>query len=282
MLRRISSQKSSAKINLYLDILNKRKDEYHNIRTIFAEIDLYDSLNFTLTKNKSIKILTTKCFVNTKDNLIYKVAFFIQNKYNVNWGVKVQLEKNIPVGAGLGGGSSNAALTIKVLSNLWGLGLSLSEMEDIARRFGSDINFFLYGGVALGEDRGDMITPLTGLEVDNILLVNPGFEIASSQAYGSLDFEKLDHPEWRDIIENKKIDYCYNALEDGICLIYPEIKELKQMLITKGAEKAMLSGSGPTVIGFFKDRKTVREAATFFTENKVWNIITKTRKRSTK
>jgi 4-diphosphocytidyl-2-C-methyl-D-erythritol kinase len=273
--------KSYAKINLFLDVLSKRSDGFHNIRTIFSEITLFDTINFILTKNSSVRILTNKDFVSSENNLIYKVAIFIRDYYNVQDSVEVFLEKNIPVCAGLGGGSSNAAVTIKALSDLWRLNLSESEMHDIAAEFGSDINFFLEGGCALGEGRGEQINKLDDITIDNLLLVKPPFEISSWEAYKAVELTQ-ENINWKDFIENSDPKLCFNKLQEGIGRIYPEIVEIINFLENNGAEKAILSGSGSTVIGFCPNTETAIRLSKYFSNRKYWNYITKTKRRSTK
>ena len=233
-----------------------------------------------MTKNNDIKILSAKDFVNAKENLIYKVALFIKKKYEVTNGVDIVLEKNIPISAGLGGGSSNAAQTILALSDLWNLSLTEIEMQKIAENFGSDINFFLRGGSALGEGRGEIVKSINYIEVDNILLVNPGFEIPSKEAYKVVNISKNENTDWKKLIRFKDISYCYNKLEEGVCRNYPVIKQIIKYLQDNGADKAILSGSGATVIGFCPDRKTAEKLSKYYSKKKYWNYITKTKRRT--
>ena len=271
--------KSHAKINLFLDIIAKRKDNYHQIRTIFSEIDLSDSLSFVLTEKTDIRILTSLDFLNTQENLIYKVAFFIQKKYKVKKGVEIHLVKNIPIAAGLGGGSSNAATTIKALSKLWNLNLSDYEMHNIAENFGSDINFFLIGGTALGEGKGELVSPLKDIFIEHILLINPGFPISSKEAYDSVKIPDSENDDWKLLLATSEMKYCHNSLQEGIVETYPEIGEIIENLENHGAKKAMLSGSGATIIGFFPDSISAQKSADFYSKKNYWNYIIKTKRR---
>ncbi len=220
-------------------------------------------------------------FVSVEKNLIYKVAIFIQDKYNVKDGVEIELQKRIPIAAGLGGGSSNAAATIHALNQLWNLELSRSEMHQIAAHFGSDINFFLTGGTALGEGRGEYISPLDDIEIDHILLVNPGFQISSKEAYRMVKLTS-QNTNWKRLIETKEPKYYYNQLESGIIEKYSEIGEIITYMKENGATNAILSGSGATVIGFCAERQIAAEFSKHFSKKKYWNCITKTIKRRTK
>ena len=229
-----------------------------------------------MTKKDDIQILTNKDFVNTKDNLIYKVAFFIKNKYKVKDSVAVNLQKNIPVAAGLGGGSSNCASTILALNELWKLNLSINEMHKIAAIFGSDINFFLSGECAIGRGRGEKISVMESIDLDNIFLVNPGFGISSREAYEILDIRVKPVSSIDDIILHKHPKYCYNRLEKKISERYPEIKEIITYMKNNGATNAILSGSGATVIGFCPDQQTATDFSRYYSNKKYWNCITKT------
>ncbi len=272
---------SSAKINLFLDVLSKRSDGYHQIRTIFSEIELSDTITFALTKKGTVKILSDIDFVSEKENLIYKVAIFIKEKYNVKFGVEIELQKNIPIAAGMGGGSSNAACTITALSELWDINLSKEEMHNIAEKFGSDINFFLEGGCALGENRGEKISYLKQIGLDNIFLVNPGFRITSKEAYEAVSINTCKNDDWKKLLLHENLQFCYNKLQNGVCKIYPEIQKIISYLKENGAEQAMLSGSGATIIGFCPDGTVAENFSKYYSNIGYWNYITKT-KRSTK
>jgi len=271
---------SYAKINLFLDVLGKREDGYHEIRTVFSEIGLYDTLNFTLTKKEEVKILTNKDFVKADENLIYKIAVFLKKRYNVENGVTVELGKNIPIAAGLGGGSSNAATTIEALSNLWKLNISPKEKHEIASLFGSDINFFLEGGCALGEGRGEDISPLEDIEINHVFLVNPGFGIPSWEAYKAVKPSETANDNWQNLLETQDIKFCFNKLEEGVRQLYPEIDQIINYLEDNGAKKAMLSGSGATIIAFCSDQETTEKFCSFYSGKGYWNFSTKTKGRT--
>ena len=234
-----------------------------------------------MTKKGTVKILSDIDFVSAKENIIYKVAIFIKEKYNVKFGVEIELQKNIPISAGMGGGSSNAASTIIALSELWNLKLSKEKMNKIAENFGSDINFFLEGGCALGENRGEKISSLKPIDLDNIFLVNPGFGISSKEAYDAVLLDNFENNNWNELIEHENIKLCFNKLQEGVCKKYPEIQNIINHLLENGAEQAMLSGSGATIIGFCSDRETAEKFSIYYSDMDYWNYITKT-KRSTK
>ncbi len=271
-------QNSFAKINLFLDILSRYTNGYHEIKTIFVEIDLCDEIKFFLTNKQEIRILSNIDSLNNNENLIYKIAIFIKDRYSVKKGVEIDLKKNIPISAGLGGGSSNAAVTIQALNVLWELNLSIEEKHEIASKFGSDINFFLIGGSALGVGRGDQIQPIEDLFFENILLVNPGFGISSKEAYELVNITE-PNMNWKALIQEKEIKYCFNKLEENIRIKYPIVSEMIEELKDYKAKKAIMSGSGSTVIGFFDDRENCKEAYNHFKKKGLWSYITSTRRR---
>lgn len=269
-------RKSYAKINLFLDVLGKREDGYHNIRTIFHEIELADDLKFTLTKSSAIRVLANIDSLCTDQNLVHKVAFFMQQKYQVKCGVEISLTKRIPLGGGLGGGSTNAAVTIQALSELWNLHLTPQEENLLAAMFGSDINFFLKGGLALGTGRGESIQALTPLSIDHILLVNPGYEISAKDAYGWVT-KYESHPEAEEKVLAGHLQSCYNALEEAVVVHDERIRQLLEQIKLIGAYKAIMSGSGATCIGFFASELELKHAETYFQERGFWVQRTKTR-----
>ncbi len=273
---RVIRCKSYAKINLFLEILGKREDGYNEIQTIFSLVEVYDRLNFILTKNSSVRILADTDCLKEEDNLIYKIAVFIKNKYSVRSGVKVELEKNIPISAGLGGGSSNAATTIAALNILWDLGISDNEMQEIAAAWGSDINFFLNGPTALGQGRGEQIESLPYQAFDDLLLVNPGFGISSSEAYGLVKLSEIKY-DYHDFLNYQRPEFCFNRLEPGIREKYAEIDKIIRQLESAGVNKAILSGSGATIIGFCPDHETANKLSQYYTKIGYWNTITKTK-----
>jgi 4-diphosphocytidyl-2-C-methyl-D-erythritol kinase len=275
------SQDSYAKVNLFLDIISRLPNAYHEILTVFAEIDLHDKLKFLLTNKQEIKILSNVENLNNSNNLIYKIAIYLQNRFGVKKGVIVKLTKRIPIAAGLGGGSSNAATTIQALSKLWELDLSEEIMHEIAAEFGSDINFFLKGGTAIGKNRGEVLEECSQIDLKNLLLVNPNISISSKTAYQAVTISQPSNT-WKDLLETNDPQYCYNKLEEGLLSRYPIIMEIKNQLNNQGAKNALLSGSGPTVIGFFDNPEICKNAQTYFKEKGYWSYITTTRRRQEK
>lgn len=238
---------SYAKINLFLEVLGKLPNAYHQIDTVFGSIDLHDTLRFALTKKQGLKLLSNVPDLVSENNLISRIGTYLIEKYHPHNGVEIYLDKQIPIAAGLGGGSSNAAVSLIVLNKLWNLNLDISQMQSIASAFGSDLVYFLSGGTVLGTNRGEKTIPLPDLRIENLLLVNPGIEISSREAYELCEIPIS--PEKR-ISESGEMNF-FNRLEPGIRKAYPEVNFLIESLLAEGAKIAMMSGSGSTCFGIF-------------------------------
>ncbi|MDD2332507.1 MAG: 4-(cytidine 5'-diphospho)-2-C-methyl-D-erythritol kinase [Candidatus Cloacimonetes bacterium] len=259
---------SPAKINLFLEVLGKLENGFHKIDTVFCSIDLFDTLRFTLTKSPGIKIWSNLQEMVSDTNLVVQMASYLTERYSVRTGLKIDLEKRIPLAAGLGGGSSNAAMTLIALNKLWNLELSQEEQESICQRFGSDITFFLHGGSARGTGKGDRIESLPDIEIDNLLLVNPGLRIPSRDAY-----QRLEPGKETKVLEfdpRDSILKAYNRLEHAIRKEYIEIDQILNDLESNGAVKALMSGSGSTCIGFFDDDELLASCLNSFAGKGYW------------
>ena len=274
---------SRAKLNLFLDILHKRDDGFHEVETIIAPISLADNLIFRLTDKSKVKIYCTSDTLQESENIIYKIACFLKDAYNVKHGVEIKLKKNIPLAAGLGGGSSNAAVTIQVLNSLWKLKLSRADIHRTVSLFGSDINFFLENSAALLKGRGEIVREtFPAPYIDNILLVNPGIEIASRNAYSWSVIGGL-HEEMKSAmvtgLNNNDIELIcknlHNGLEQGVFAHYPILPEIKAQLLELGAMGSLMSGSGATVFGIFPSREKLINAKKYFNKYKYWLFETK-------
>ena len=271
-------KKAFAKINLFLQAVGKQSN-YTQINTVFAEIDLFDELTFELHRSEKIEFFCDIAALNDQSNLVFRIADFIKKVYAVEQGAKISLYKNIPTSAGLGGGSSDAATTIDALSYLWNLNIPKKRKEQIANQFGSDITFFLYGGTCKGSGTGTLVEPINFPTIENILLVKPPIEISSGYAY-SLIKEYHASENWSRFLAEKDIQLCFNDLEKGICkrfnIVQQTIDELKEF----GPKSIVLSGSGPTVIGFFETNEDLKLAKKFFENRNFWVYKTKTKRRN--
>lgn len=265
---------SYAKINLFLEVLGRLPGGYHQVNTVLSGIDLFDEIKYALTEKGRIIVWSSVAALNGQANLIYRIANYLQNEYEAQAGVEIFLEKRIPVAAGLGGGSSNAANAIAALDKLWQLNLDPPERERIAAMFGSDINFFLTGGTALGENRGERISPMDDILIDNILLVNPGIAISAGTAYGALELPAPGESKRFD--PQNPVATMFNRLEPAVRALYPEVDCLLSKLEELGAVKSMLSGSGSTCFGIFDNAKIASEAEAYFAKTGFYTHHTKT------
>lgn len=248
-----------AKINLYLEILGKRDDGFHELCTVFQTISLCDYLTFEESEELSLTC-DVESVPTDETNLIIKAANILKEKFGVKKGAKIHLEKRIPSPGGLGGGSSDCAVALLGLAKLWDLEISLEKLVEIGANLGSDVPFFFYGGTALGTGRGTEIKPLEDIEETKILLVTPNENVATGEAFARLNAQRLTNAS-----EKSKFIVCCevgnrfnlqqnklkNDFEKSVFEIKPEIKRVKDRLIQTGAKNALLSGSGASVFGIF-------------------------------
>ncbi len=253
-----------AKVNWILKILGRRKDGFHQLRTLYQTVDLQDEISLTLTRDATIFLEVQGHPVPADpSNLVYQAAELLRESTGRPEGVRLLLRKKIPVGAGLGGGSSNAAVTLLGLNQLWNCGLSNRELSGLAEKLGSDVPFFLVGGLALGEGRGEIVSPLpdpTGKE--DLILLFPRRSIATREAYQTKDWGRWKGQEvlTKDPVETTVQRFCAlgtgrirdfleNDFETALFERYPYLREAAEALRSVGCERVMLCGSGSTLMG---------------------------------
>jgi len=252
--------KSHAKINLGLQVLNKREDDYHNLQSYFVEIDLEDTLEFRPSPSFQLSVEGIDVPAN-ESNLISKAYQLIRLRTKrVDIEYAIHLIKRIPIGGGLGGGSSNAAATLKVLNQIWKLNFSIKELEKMGAELGADVPFFIKGGVQLVEGIGDILTPVDSnlLEGYSFLLVVPPIHISTPWAYNALNKTLQPNkrlPKFPPLSKPMKWELFDNDFERVIRKTYPEISNIKEKLQNAGALCAGLSGSGSTVFGVFDNHQ---------------------------
>ncbi len=261
--------KCPAKINLSLDVLNRREDGYHNLSMIMQEIRLYDILTLETGDFGGITLTADKDWIPTDDsNLIVKAAKLFYEKTGIKDGVKIHLEKNIPMGAGLGGGSTDAAGTLAALNGMYEEPLSIDALAVMAKSLGADVPFFLYGGCMLAEGIGEKLTPVSPLTNGFIVVAKPQVHISTPWVYKNLVLDSSTvHPDTSAVItalENGDIDLLAksagNVLESVTAKEYPEIEEYKNIMKESGAAYSLMSGSGSSVFGIFKEEASARSA----------------------
>jgi len=261
--------KSYAKINLYLKIGKKLKSGYHNIQSVMQLVQLHDNISFEKLNEDIIMVQSNNPDLESKGNLAYKAASILKDNFKVKEGVKINIEKSIPMSAGLGGGSSNAANSLLTINKLWNLNLSPKKLIGFGSEIGSDVPFFIVGKTSLVEGIGDKVKALRKSISMNIVLVNPGIKVSTSWAYKQFDKNKIkvkgtDVKKLISAINSKDIkkisENVHNDFEPIIEKKFKITKEIKTNFRKFGALNSMVSGSGPTVIGLYDSIYTAREA----------------------
>jgi 4-diphosphocytidyl-2-C-methyl-D-erythritol kinase len=246
---------SPAKINLRLEILKKRKDGYHELRTILQKISLYDTLHFSLKKEKGISITSDHPALPTgKRNLVHQAVQSILKRLCYRGGVRIKIEKRIPLGAGLGGGSSNAATTLKALNQLLDMNLSAEALMGIGAEIGADVPFFFFESPAIASGIGERLKKIE-LPALWYVLIYPNFEVSTRWAYQNFVLTKRPfHLKLHSFPRTPKgiSHILQNDLEEVVSKKYPQIGVMKQIISSVGAFGASMTGSGPTVFGIFQ------------------------------
>ena len=272
-----------AKINLGLDVVGKRDDGYHEVRMIMQTIQMYDVLEIEKKKELGIVLTTNIPYVPTDErNLVYKAAKMLMDEFDIKEGLTMNLEKFIPVAAGMAGGSSDAAAAFVGVNRLFGLGLSEEELMKRAVKVGADVPYCVMRGTALAEGIGEKLTRLPRVPYCYVLVGKPGVNVSTKTAYENL---KLDdpvvvHPDIDGMVtavRNGDLDGMIsrmgNVFEPGIISKYSVIQEIKDLMESNGARKAMMSGSGPTVFGIFDDKEKMDRAAAVLRESRLAKTV---------
>ena len=260
--------KSPAKINIGLNIIRKREDGFHDLETIFYPLLLSDEIE--MEKADSFRFESnSKLLIQINNNLIIRAKEILEKFSGKKFNVKVFLEKRIPIGAGLGGGSSNAAATLKALIKLFNLKIQRNDLYDLALKLGSDVPFFLNPLPCFAESRGEIITPVHLQIANPILIVNPGIHISTKEAFEKVKPKKVKQS-LKSLINKSAVSVsdlqsiAKNDFENYVFKTYPEIKEIKKELVASGAELAMMTGTGSTVFGIFTNLQKARSAKYIF------------------
>lgn len=274
----ILKAKSSAKINFGLNIVEKRADGFHNIESIFYPVNLHDTLTFC--KSKNLIFVSNNEILNSKNNNLVLIAVAaLEKKIKSNFNIKIRLKKNIPIGAGLGGGSSNAAAVLNALIKIYNLNIPKKDLIEIAASIGADVPFFLDCSPGFVQSKGEIIKKIDFKISKPILIVNPGINIPTKWAYQNIKPQKsvfnlneidTNITNFASLKEKVKNDF-----EKIIFKKFPEVMEIKNNLYKLGSEFALMTGSGSTVFGIFPDLKSARlaEKAFLLISNKYFTFI---------
>lgn len=255
-------EKALAKINLTLDVLHKREDGYHEVEMVMTTVDLYDHIQLMELEEDTIEISSEQRYVpDDKRNLAYQAASLLKEKYGITKGVRISINKQIPVAAGLAGGSSDAAAVLRGLNKLWKLNLTFEQLAEIGQEIGSDIAFCIYGGTALAKGRGEQIIKLPPPPACWVILAKPAIGVSTKSVYGNLNVDELEHPNTNSMIDaiqtndyKKMCENLGNVLETVTLQLYPTVKQIKDSMLKAGADNVLMSGSGPTVFGLTRQK----------------------------
>ena len=261
--------KAYAKVNIGLDVTGKRDDGYHLVKMVLQTVDLYDEI-CVRKQEEGITVQTNKPFLPTDErNLAYKAAKMMMDAYDIPCGVRIDIGKNIPVAAGMAGGSTDAAAVLKLMNEIFELEIDSEEMDRIAVKLGADVPFCLRKGTYLAEGIGEKLTRLEPVPHCYVLVGKPGISVSTKEAYGNLNLQAItQHPDIDGMMQDMKngdlygmVEKMQNVFEPGIIANHPEIQQIKDLMEENGALKAMMSGSGPTVFGIFDDKEKMNYAA---------------------
>lgn len=257
--------KCRAKINLSIDVLGKRTDGYHLVEMIMQTIDLFDIIKIFSLEEDIIEIESNSNDIPLdSSNIVYKAVDLIKEKFNIKKGAKIYIEKNIPIAAGMAGGSSNAAAILVGLNKIWELNLNQNELKDLGLQLGADVPFCIEGGASLAENIGEQLTKIDGLTQDTFILVcKPELFVSTKDIYEAIDSKIIDkRPDNKLLIKLLKENNVrqlsremYNVLEEVTKEKYPVIEEIEKVMMDNNALGSMMSGSGPTVFGIYDTRE---------------------------
>ena len=262
------SLKALAKINLGLDVLGKREDGYHEVRMVMQTIHLYDRVEIKKTRSPHIHVETNLYYLPVnEDNLVYRAAKLMKDEFQIKEGVRIVLQKFIPVAAGLAGGSSDAAAVLVGMNRIFNLGLKQNKLMELGLKIGADVPFCIMRGTALAEGIGEKLTALPPMPKCPVLIAKPAISVSTKAVYEGLKlYDGMEHPDIDGVMEGIQqkdlkgvASHMGNILETVTIPMYPVIEDIKKLMLENGALNAMMSGS-PTVFGLFPNEKEIRRA----------------------
>ncbi len=248
-------EKAPAKINLGLDVLYKREDGYHELEMVMSSVDLADRLTLEkLPENKIIVETNTAFLPIDKRNNVYQAAAILKERYGIKEGIKISIDKQIPVAAGLGGGSTDCAAALRGMNRLWEMNLSLEELVAMGVQVGTDVPYCLYGTTAFISGKGEIVQPLVPMPQCWVVLVKPRLSVSTRKIFQQVEMEQLSHPDMQKLAAailaqdyDAMIQHMGNSLEDITIPKHPVVQQIKDRMMNYGADVSLMSGSGPTV-----------------------------------
>ena len=277
-------EKAYAKINLFLNVVSKRFDGYHDLEMVMAAIDLYDMITFKTNSTDEIVITSNvEISKDPKKNIVYEIAMFLKEEFQIEQGAIIDIKKNIPIAAGLAGGSADAAATFRGLNKLWKLNLSLDEMAKLGENFGADIPFCIYNKLCIARGKGEELVFLKNKLKTPVLLVNPMIKISTKEVFSQVKKEEIKERKINDMasaIYNKNHELMarelHNSLESIAFEMEPKIREIKNQMIDLGLDGALMSGSGASVFGISRDKSKLKYVYEIV-KDEYFKLITKIR-----
>ncbi len=259
---------SHAKLNLSLDVTGKRENGYHDIKTLMVMTDLCDEMIFS--KSERLEIIPEFSF-DLESNLIYKAYELLKNKVGYDLPFKVEIKKNIPIAAGLAGGTSNGAACLYALNDLYDLNIPRAELIEMSKGLGADFTYMMTGGSKIAKGIGDILEGVDPIELDHVLIINPGYGVSTKEVYQKIkiDKERIDFSKILEGLYELDIEklnfYLRNKMEDVVFSLHPDLLDIKNKLRAFNSAPLM-SGSGATIFGIFADEKSLEEAYDYFKE----------------
>lgn len=279
-------QKAYAKVNIGLDVLRRRPDGYHELKMIMQTVDIFDDLTFERERETGIRLRIEGADLPAdENNLVYKAAALMMEERQIKEGVAITVTKRIPIAAGMAGGSADAAAAMRGLNTLFGMGYSAEELRKLGVKLGADIPYCITGGTMLSEGIGEVLTPLPAPPECYLVVAKPDMDVSTAFVYQNLRVDSLpSHPDIDGMVkalaagELRGItDRMGNVLETVTVPAYPVIDRIKTRMRELGAENALMSGSGPTVFGIYKEKETAKKAAEVIREEKLAGAVFATR-----
>ena len=260
--------KAYAKINLGLDVVRRLENGYHEVKMVMQTVGIYDVLDFKRIQNGIVITTDSGELPTNEDNLIYKAAKLMMEQNHISEGVEIHLEKHIPIAAGMAGGSTDAAATLKGMNRLFDLGCTLKDLMELGVKIGADVPYCVMGGTALAEGIGEKLTPLAPAPDCYVLVAKPDISVSTKYVYEHLDAQEIiKHPDIDGMVEaiaeeslQGILDRMENVLETVTVSAYPVIQTIKDRMKELGAINSLMSGSGPTVFGIFVEKDMARRA----------------------